>query len=154
MKRISYLMLFCLCLLLIGCGNSKEMKEVSNLDTFNDVASKNGFTVEDNINSYLDIDYISESMKATLEDIAIEMVIYTDNDSAIKVQDGQIDSFKTLKATGATEHKEKGENYYKFWMVSNGYYMVSSRIDNTLIFSKTLLQNKEKVENILDNMRY
>ena len=39
-------------------------------------------------------------------------------------------------------------------MVSNGYYVVSSRIDNTLVFCKTMLKNKEKVEAILDSMNY
>ena len=39
-------------------------------------------------------------------------------------------------------------------MISNGYFMVTSRIENTLIFSKTPLANKEKVEAILTDMNY
>ena len=32
--------------------------------------------------------------------------------------------------------------------------MVSSRIDNTLVFCKTLLENKEKVEAVLEEIKY
>ena len=151
MKKI--FLLLCFLLLITGCG-SMGSKESINLDSFNTLATESSFTVEDNMNSYLDIDYISGAMKATLDDITIEMIIYTDNDNAIKVQNSQIDSFRTIKATGATEHKEKGDNYYKFWMVSNGYYMVNSRVDNTLVFCKTLLKNKEKVEELFDSLGY
>ena len=153
MKKFKLLLLIVCCLLLSGCG-SKETKEVGNIDSFKQVASNEGFTVQDNMEEYSDVNYISEAILATLDDAEIEMIIYTDSESAIKVQDGQIKSFKGLKSTGATEHKTNGENYYKFWMVSNGYYMVNSRIDNTLIFSKTLLKNKEKVEKVFENMNY
>ena len=155
MKNIKYLLLVIFCFILIGCTTtSNESKEVGSTSNFETVATNNSFTVDNNISSYDDIDYITEAMKATLDDIVIEMVVYTDNDNADKVQEGQIKSFRSIKATADTENKEKGENYYKFWMVSNGYYMVSSRIDNTLIFSKTLLKNKDKVEAILNEMKY
>ena len=65
-----------------------------------------------------------------------------------------LDSFNLLKSTGASEKKDKGDNYYKYFLISNNYYMVSSRVDNTLIFCKTLLTNKEEVDKVLDELGY
>jgi hypothetical protein len=110
--------------------------------------------VADNMGSYDGVSYITASKIATSGDISIEMVVYTDSDSAKKVQDNQIESFKKIKNTATTENKEKGANFYKFWMISNGYYMVNSRIDNTLIFCKTPFKNKEKIEAVLNELGY
>ena len=147
---------FCICLfLLVGCANeSKESKEVRSINDFENASINAGFSVSNNINKYSEINYITSASVATLDDISLEMVIYTDTDNLKKVQDEQIENFKLIKNTATTEHKEKGKNYYKYWMVSNGYYMVSSSVDNTLVFCKTPLGNKEKVEAVLDNLGY
>lgn len=138
--------------MITGCGNN--MKEVKNGDDFSTVAKENNFVVNNNINSYAEEDYIIEAMIATYEDISIEMITYDTSDNAKKVQDNQIDEFKLLKSTGASEKRSDGENYYKYFLISNNYYMVSSRVDNTLIFCKTLLTNKDKVDKILNNLGY
>ncbi|MGN1358102.1 MAG: hypothetical protein ACI4WU_01910 [Bacilli bacterium] len=151
-KRYFILLGLVICLILTGCGGgSKEVKSTSDFDT---VASNNGFTVNDNMSTYSGNDYITGAMVATTSDITIEMVIYDSVENANKVQEGQIDSFNLLKSTGASEKKDKGDNYYKYFLISNNYYMVSSRVDNTLIFCKTLLTNKEEVDKVLDELGY
>ena len=151
-KRYFILLGLVICLILTGCGGgSKEVKSTSD---FNTVASNNGFTVNDNMSTYSGNDYITGAMVATTSDITIEMVIYDSVENANKVQEGQIDSFNLLKSTGASEKKDKGDNYYKYFLISNNYYMVSSRVDNTLIFCKTLLTNKEEVDKVLDELGY
>lgn len=151
-KRYFILLGLVICLILTGCGGgSKEVKSTSD---FNTIASNNGFTVNDNMSTYSGNDYITGAMVATTSDITIEMVIYDSVENANKVQEGQIDSFNLLKSTGASEKKDKGDNYYKYFLISNNYYMVSSRVDNTLIFCKTLLTNKEEVDKVLDELGY
>lgn len=152
MKRYFILLGLVICLILTGCGGGR--KEVKSTSDFNTIASNNGFTVNDNMSTYSGNDYITEAMIATTSDITIEMVIYDSMENANKVQEGQIDSFNLLKSTGASEKKDKGENYYKYFLISNNYYMVSSRVDNTLIFCKTLLTNKEEVDKVLDELGY
>jgi len=104
--------------------------------------------------AYQNVDYIVGSKIAKYDDIEIELVKYTDSDYAKKVQDSQIESFNLLKSTGASEKKNKGSNYYKYVLISNGYYMISSRIDNTLIFCKTSLGNKGAVEKLFNELGY
>ena len=153
MKRISIYFLLIVCLFVTGCGTDK-VKEVATLDKFDNVSVNNSFVVNDNMESYKNVDYIVEAKKAVLNDIEIEMIKYTSSDYAKTVHDGQIDSFNLLKNTGAYEEKNKGSNYYRYVLVSNGYYMVSTRVDDTLVFCKTLLVNKETVEKIYEELGY
>lgn len=153
MKRISIYFLMIVCLFVTGCGTDK-VKEVATLDEFDNVSVNNSFVVNDNMESYKNVDYIVEAKKAVLNDIEIEMIKYTSSDYAKTVHDGQIDSFNLLKNTGAYEEKDKGNNYYRYALVSNGYYMVSTRVDDTLVFCKTLLGNKETVEKIYEDLGY
>ncbi len=153
MRKISILVLLVVCIFITGCGK-KESKEVGTLSNFESIAKNSEFTVSDNMSEYQNVSYIIGSMLAVKDDITVEMVIYDTVDNAKKAQEGQIKSFLNIKSTGATAKKDKGENYYKYEFISNGYYMMSSRVDNTLIFSKTLFTNKQAVQNILNGMNY
>ena len=153
MKKLSIYILMVMCLFVTGCGVNKE-KTVATLDDFNVVLVNNNFTVHDNMDDYNDVDYILDAKKALYEDVEIEMIEYIDSEYAKKVQDAHIDKFNLLKSTGAFEDTEKGNNYYKYILVSNNRYMISSRVENTLVFCKTMLENKEIVEKIYNELGY
>ena len=152
-KNLSISLLFVMCLFITGCGENK-VKEVATVNDFSVAAENKSFVVSDNTTLYGNVDYIISSTKAIYEDIEIEMVEYSDSESAEKAQENHIESFNLLRSTGAHEVKDKGSNYYHYSLVSNGRYMVSSRIDNTLIFCKVMLEDKETVEEILDELDY
>ena len=153
MKKINFLLLGICCLLLVSCSNG-ESKKVISVDDFQMVSLNNNFEFRDNMESYPGVSYIKEAKKAVLDSTTIEMIVYDTVDNAKNVQDNQISNFKKIKNTAAPESKEEGDNYYKYSMVSNGYYMVSSRVENTLVFCKTTLDNKEKVEKVLEEIGY
>lgn len=150
-KKILLLGIF-MVFLLTGCGGG--VREVKSISDFETVSKNNGFTVVNNKDSYGEVSYITDAVKATTSDIVIEMVVYDNKDDAEKVLEEHIKSFNLLKSTGATEKRQTGDNYHKYFLISNNYYMVSSRIDNTLIFSKTLITNKESVDKVLDELGY
>ena len=151
MKKIKILLVVFGLLLLTGCSN--KVKEVGTIDNFKDTTSEKELVATDNMANYA-VDYIKGAMVATSDDLSIEMVVYDNSDNATKIQESHISSFMNMKSTGAIIKKDKGKNYYKFTMVSNGYYLVTSRIDNTLIFTKTLLKNKDVVDSVLEEMKY
>lgn len=154
MKRFSLFLIFLCCLFVTGCGNSNKEKTVKTLNDFEIAATSNGFVVTNNMDSYENVSYIMDSMKATLGKVEIEMVIYDNEDNAKKAHDSHIEVFNGMKGSGATLNKNKGKNYYSYNMISNGYYMISERVGNTLVFSKTQLANKEKVDKLLRAMDY
>ena len=149
MKRKYLLLLVIFCMLISGCSNSNKTKDVKTSGEFNTVALNNNFTIYENTN------YILEAKIAKInENDAIEMVIYKDVDSAKKVQEKQVEQFSVRKNTGASIDKDKGSNYYKYVMISNNMYMVSSRIDNTLVFCMTSLNNKDSFSKFIDQLGY
>ena len=93
-------------------------------------------------------------MTATLDNITMEMVIYDTDENAIKAQDSQIATFNNMKGSGAVISKDKGENYYNYNMITNGYYTISTRIDNTLIFTRVPVDYKEQIDNVLNELGY
>lgn len=153
LKNISVYLLLIICLFITGCGEEKT-KKVATLDEFGNIASEKGFTVSDTTDSYSNADYILEAKQAIYEDITIEMIKYSDSEYADKVQKNHIENFDLLKSTAATAHKDKGANYYSYSIVSNNRYMISTRVDNTLIFCKVMLNDKEIVDEILDKLGY
>ena len=140
--KIYLTVILILCIFISGCSNSS--KEVITSETFANNATSNNFTYEDNLTSYSNYNYILSAYIARYnEDISIEFITYDTEDNAKKVQESQIKGFNTLKSTGAAETKDKGKNY-----------MISSRIDNTLVFCKTPLTNKDNVEKLITSIGY
>lgn len=154
MKKYYGLFLLIICLFMTGC-KTEETHEVATLELFNNVFTEAGFTVSDNISSYDGEERITGSMIAKLDNGAtVEMVTYDSSDSAKLAQENHIDNFNLLKSTGNIINKNEGTNYYQYIMISNGYYMISSRIENTLVFSKSLLENKDLIEGTIKDIGY
>jgi len=152
-KNLSAFLLIIICLFVTGCTSNKT-KEVATLDDFSNIASNKNLVVSDNTETYSNVDYILEAKIAVYEDITIEMIKYTDKDYATKAQNNHIESFDLRRSTGAHEIKEKGKNYYSYEMVSNGRYMFSIRVEDTLIFGSVLLDDKEIAEKIINDLGY
>lgn len=151
MKKLLVILVFCM--FITGCSSNKT-REVKTLDDFKNIAMENNFLVDDNNFAYSSVDYIEASMVAKLDDAKIEMVVYSNAEYASQVQEEQISSFATLKHTGAFIEKEKGANYYDYVLISNNRYMVTTRIDNTLIFTKAMLEDKDVISKIIDGLGY
>ena len=150
MKKIvlGIIVLFLVC----GCGNKEKVaKETSDFET---VCSNNKYVSKDIMEEYRSKDYITKAVKCTINEGELEMIVYDTDETAKKIQDKQIEIFNNLRSTGNIIKKETGKNYYKYTMVSNGYYMVSSRIDNTVIFTKITLDEKENIDELLSDIEY
>ena len=152
MKKYAIVLLTIFCLFLTGCGNNK-VKEVKTLNDFEDICTNNELTVDDNMLNYTATE-ITGAKIAKFDNEEIEMVIYEDEKYAEKVQNSHIDSYMQIRNTMVTVDKDKGKNYYSFKMVANGYYWISTRIENTLIFTKVPVDYKEKIDTILDALGY
>ena len=153
MKKLSICFLMIMCLFMTGCGDEK-VYEAATLDEFSTVATNNNFVVSSNMNDYVTVDYIIDAKKAVLNDIEIEMIEYSDSETAEKVLEGHVESFNLLKSTGAHEENNKGSNYHRYVLVSNNRYMITLRVDNMLIFSKTLITNQETINKFFEELGY
>ena len=158
MRKGKVLLLGVICLLLVGCGtkskNKEESKETTLINNFEEVSTKNEFIFLDNKGAYPDDKEVVDAKKAILDDVVVEMVIYKDNKSAEKAQDKQIKDYKEEANESAKENKKEGKNSYKYILEYDDFYIVSSRIDNTVVFCRTVNQNKKKVDAILKELKY
>ncbi len=148
MKKI---LLFLVCILLVGCTNNKEKNEVTT-DDFSNTLTNQKFEVKDNIGIYSNVDYVKAAYIATYDNIVIEYITYDTEENAEKILEQHINSFNMRKSTGASETNEIGKNYHKYILISNDYYMTSTRINSTVIFTSTKLKNKDTVENALKDL--
>ena len=153
MKKFSFCLLLIICLFISGCGKVKN-KEAITIDNFIQVAENNNLLIVNNMDTYSNVDYIVDSRKAVVDDTEIEMVVYIDSESADKALEYHMSSFETLKSTAAAEKEEERGNYHSYFLISNNRYMISTRVDNTLIFSKTMIENKELVEKVISELGY
>ena len=112
--------------------------------TLKELASPDGYVIATEINFTIDI----------YNNVTVEMAIYDSVDNAKLAQETQIKEFDNLRSTGNIITKDEGQNYYDYTMISNGYYMVTSRIENTLVFSKVPLDNKDIIENTINSIGY
>lgn len=151
MKKLNIYLLIIVCLFMVGCTSNKT-KETTTLEAFSTELTNNNFQVV--LKDYSSVDYIVESRVGTYNDIEIEMIKYTDSNYANQVHEEHIENFNLLKSTGAAEVKDKGKNYYKYSLISNGYYMISSRVEDTLIFCKTTIDNKDLIDSIYTKLGY
>lgn len=151
MKKIFLLLV--LVLFMTGCS-SDVTKPVKTVNDFETAALNKGFTVDKDNKDYDGVSYIYEYGKIMHGESKIEMIVYSDSEKADAVQKTHIESFDLLKSTGAQAKKEKGKNFYHHSMVSNNMYMISSRIDNTLIFGKIPVADKELVESLITELGY
>ena len=152
MKRINLVCLAIICLLLVACGGGS--KNVSTLEKFKEITLNNDFSVNDNLNYYQNYNYITGSYVAANENYTIEMVTYKDKDSAKKSFENITNKFKEMRGSGATPKTSKGDNYETYKMVSNNYYMLATRVENTIIFTKAPLTYKDTVDKVFNDMGY
>lgn len=149
MKKLALIVLV---LFMTGCSSNK-VKTAVNINSFENVVLSNNLSINKGSTSYDNVSYITDYSQVILGE-AFEMIVYSDSEDADKVQKSHIESFNLLKSTAAQEIRDKGKNYYHYALISNGRYMVSTRVDNTLIFAKVLLQDKDTVDNILNELGY
>ena len=151
MKKIFLLLV--LVLFITGCS-SGVTKPVKNVNDFKTAASNKGFTVDEENKDYDGVSYIYEYGKIMTGESKVEMIVYSDSEKADAVQKTHIESFDLLKSTGAQAKREKGKNFYHYSLISNNKYMLSTRIDNTLIFCKVDLVDKDLIESLITELGY
>lgn len=152
MKKTFLLCLILCCFIVAGCSN--KVKDVKTLNDFDKVCTDLGYDSNDNLQNYQTDSYIIGSKVINLDEYKVEMIIYDNEDNAKKVQEQQIDTFMKVRNTMVTVVKDKGKNFYEFKMVTNGFYMVSTRIENTLIFTQIPVDYKDKVDSIINELGY
>lgn len=128
-------------------------KEVLTPNAFAAILKNNGFDIVNLTEQYKNNNdiknvYIGKSNKG----YQIEYFILKDEETASNLLNEN--ASEITNSINTTQTKREGDNYLKYIFVSNEYYFVVSKVDNTLIYVEASLDNQEEINNLLEQMNY
>lgn len=134
-----------------GC-NSKKTISASD---FSQKVSQMGYTLEDVTSQYTSNDNIKSVITAKAnEGYSILFFVFDDDVSATGMFNSNKNSFESYKSKSAVQNSIKFVNYSSYELTSNGYYMYTCRIDNTLIYVKASDTYKENIKKLIKDIDY
>lgn len=161
-KHIKSLVSISLILIMIfaltGCGSLN--RTAINTDTFISTAESKEYEVIDILEEYKDIEAIEKATVALKsedgENILYQIEFYELDaaDSAMLMFNENKDLFESKTSTAVMETTVNLGNFSKYSVISNGKYMVVSRIDNTIVFVDVDKEYKDTVNEFLEAIGY
>lgn len=151
MKKITYLLL-CLMMAtftLSGCraATAKPMAT----ETFNEKMSELGYEVIDG-KEYLADDTVEESSFAMKPEYQIEFFQFVDSSSAYDFFASQKDIYESMDGIKNMEQSVSINNKTSYSVVTNGQFILLSRIDDTLICTMAPEDKRGEIKEVLKNL--
>ena len=152
MKRNNILLFLAICVFSLffasGCGN----KTALTAEQFKSISEKAGYKVED-VKDFQLKDVQSVTL-ARGNGYQVEFYQTNDKSAAVYLYNINRDVFEKSKGNMSSESSVEVANYAKYTLSSNGDYMVASQIDNTFVYAKVKDEYKDKVKNLLKELKY
>lgn len=155
---VSILIISIMILAFTGCGSMN--KTAINTDTFISTADSKEYEVVDILEQYNEIEAIKNATVAFKsedgENILYQIEFYELDaaDSAMLMFNENKDLFESKTSTAVMETTVNLGNFSKYSVISNGKYMVVSRIDNTLVFVDVDKEYKDTINEFLEAIGY
>ena len=149
MKKIKVLLLFIVSILLIsGCVKEKESIDQS---SFSDIMKNQGLTVYDDSDSF---DYVEAAYVATTKDIK---VVYIKGKKKTDIEGTFIDQCNNIykrALEGYKDSQKSGSNWSTLKLTDSENYYFISLVDNTYIYIEGSIDKENKIERIIDELKY
>lgn len=150
-KVLRILFLFLIIISISGCN-----KRNINMDKFTKIMKKNGYSVSNITDKYKSISQLKEAATSINESEKwqIDFYILDSNESAEKIYNNNVDTFKYLKNDDDKETIKTDKNFSRYSLISDNSYGVVAIIDNTMVYVSASNSSKDKVDNILKEIGY
>ena len=148
MKKMKVLLLILSILLISGCGKEKESIDQ---DTFSKIMQGQGLTVYDDSGSF---DYVEAAYVAATNDIK---VVYIKGKKKTDVEGTFIDQCNNIykqALEGYKDSKKSGSNWSTLKITDSENYYFISLVDNTYIYIDGSIDKKDKINRIIDELKY
>ena len=132
LSLIAVLVLFALTL--TGCLN----KSVKTTDDFVKLAEEKEMKITNAIDQFGYVDFIEEANVATADGWQVEFYVLSDVAEAEGMYETNVAKFEAKKANSSTETSAEMGNYDSYGLTTGGFYMYVARVENTLIFYKSI----------------
>lgn len=156
LKTIS-ITFFCILIsiLLTGCNIGKDKDSITS-DEFCSKMQDENYTIVDSSDQFSSVDGVNNVYIAIAPNYSYQIEFYelTSDSQAKESYKKNKDTFENLKTSVSANTEVELANYSKYTLVSNGKYMVISRIDNTFIYVNVSSEYKDDIDNILSDLGY
>ena len=147
MKKIKYLSLILVLILLCACGKKVALNEKSLDSKLTDL----GFSIVD-VTKQLEDESIKTVKTANNSKYQIEYYIFKDEKSSKNAYKNNI---KSLKANKKYKGKETNkDNYNKYVQETKDFYNSVTRIDDTILYVSVGKANKSDVKKVIGKLGY
>ncbi len=152
MKKKCFLIVFLLLAMftLTGCGNKKALT----VDEVKNIVEKEGFKATDVKYKYSNYDYVTDVYELGNSNFYIQFIVASDTNKAKQLFQNNKEIIDGYRNGDYKNSSTSGKNYETYKLISDGYYMYVSRIDNTLIYSNEKAEYKTEIQKIIDALKY
>ncbi len=148
MKSIKVVLLIVAVLLISGCSGKKEAIDK---DTFTDIMKNQGMAVYDDSSSF---DYVEAAYVASTADIK---VVYIKGKKKTDIEGTYVDQCDNIykrALEGYKDSKKSGSNWSTLKITDSENYYYISLIDDTYIYIEGSIDKENKINKIIDNLKY
>lgn len=152
MKKVLIILFsFLIIITLSGCD-----KKNINMDKFTEIMKKNGYSVSNITDKYKSISQLKEAATSINESDKwqIDFYVLDSNESALKIYNNNVDTFKFLKNDKDKEIVKTDKNYSKYILITNNSYGVIAINNNTIIYISANSKAKDKIDKLLREIGY
>lgn len=150
-KIIMLSVLFLSLLFITGCGN----KTMIDTNEFKNKTNENGYTYTDVTSQFKDSVFIKEaSIAGSIDGWQIEFYTLEDQNYASSMFEKNKLEFDNERGASSIKTSSSGKNYDRYSLTTSDLYMYLSRIDNTLIYVKENVKNKDAISEFIKDLGY
>lgn len=148
-KKLGLLLCILVLFVLTGCGK----KEVLTTEKFEEVLTKEGFSVTD-VTSVLDDKTIKSVLTANNGIYQIEFYVTGNDKRAKEIYESNRNAFKENETKSSKQKEISKTDYEKYTFELENQYQVIIRNKNTMVYASLNSDNKKSLNKIIDKLNY
>lgn len=143
---------FALLFVITGCGNKKSLTSEEFITKLKD----SGYSIQDATGQFAGYDNISQVTLAISPDSSYQIEFYelSNSDNAVAFFNNNKTKFENSKGSASAETSVDIGNHSKYTLLTDGYYKLVSRINNTVIYLNVPASYKSNVNKVLKEIDY
>ena len=135
---------------LTGCITKKALSSAE----VKAIVEKEGFTATEDTESYQEYDHIKEVLELGNTNFYLQFFVISDVEKAKTLFNNNKELIDNNREGNYTNSSLSGKNYETYELISGGYYMYVSRVDNTLVYVMQKEEYKDEIKKIIKALKY
>ncbi len=135
---------------LTGCITKKALSSAE----VKTIVEKEGYTVTEDNESYDEYEHIKEVLELGNSNFYLQFFVISDEEKAKTLFNNNKELIDNNREGNYTNSSLSGKNYETYELISGGYYMYVSRVDNTMLYVMQKEEYKDEIKKIIKALKY